>query len=102
MAEAMRGIVPPAILGRATKGEFGQDLRQGLADNLPAILNLSSPTPHWPSAGSSTPTHCATASWLPNATSVALEALLGCELWLRNAARPAPQPREHDAPAPAP
>ncbi|GGT91261.1 asparagine synthase [Streptomyces coeruleorubidus] len=104
LAEAMRGIVPPAILGRATKGEFGLDLRQGLADNLPSILNLfaDSALAQRGLIDADTLRNRLLAPQRDLSMVFALEALLGCELWLRTAARPARQPREHDAPAPAP
>ncbi|MEU5534452.1 asparagine synthase-related protein [Streptomyces sp. NPDC020362] len=104
LAEAMQGVVPSAILGRATKGEFSQDLRRGLADNLPVILNLFADSALAQRGlidvealreGLLAPQRDLT-------TVFALEALLGCELWLRTATHPAPRPREHDAPAPAP
>jgi asparagine synthase (glutamine-hydrolysing) len=104
LADAMRGIVPSAILGRATKGEFGQDLRQGLADNLPAIMNLfaDSALAQRGLINVDTLRNRLVAPQRDLAMVFALEALLGCELWLRRAAHPAPQPREHDASAPAP
>lgn len=104
LAEAMRGIVPPSVLGRSTKGEFSQDLRRGLAANLPAILDLFADSALARRGLIDTDT-LRTRLLAPQrdfTTVFALEAALGCELWLRAATRPAPPPREHDAAAPAP
>jgi asparagine synthase (glutamine-hydrolysing) len=38
LADAMRGIVPDPVLGRATKGEFSEEVSVGLRRHLPAIL----------------------------------------------------------------
>ncbi|QUH00861.1 lasso peptide isopeptide bond-forming cyclase [Saccharopolyspora erythraea] len=101
LAEAMRGLVPDAVLGRTTKGEFGEDVRVGLRRNLPAILKLFADsaladrglidadalrehlTAPQPVAGSPFP----------------LEHLIGCEIWLRAATQPVP--RSSDASATA-
>ncbi|MEU9991428.1 lasso peptide isopeptide bond-forming cyclase [Streptomyces sp. NPDC048045] len=92
LAEAMRGIVPSAILGRSTKGEFGQDLRQGLTDNLPAILNLfdDSALARRGLVDVDTLRTRLLAPQRDLSTVFALEALLGCELWLRTATSPRP------------
>ncbi|MEU9363294.1 asparagine synthase-related protein [Streptomyces avermitilis] len=104
LAAAMHGIVPSTILGRATKGEFGQDLRRGLADNLPAILDLfaDSALAERGLINVDTLRNRLLAPQRDLTAVFALEALIGCELWLRAITCPATQPREHDAPAPAP
>ncbi|MEU7670190.1 asparagine synthase-related protein [Streptomyces huasconensis] len=85
LATSMRGIVPDEILRRSTKGEFSEDVRIGLRQNLPAVLDVF--------------THSALAArglidtkvlrkqlLEPQADTsrhIALEHLLGCETWLR-------------------
>ncbi|MFD5271096.1 lasso peptide isopeptide bond-forming cyclase [Streptomyces sp. NPDC058335] len=92
LAEAMRGIVPPAVLGRSTKGEFSDEANSGLRRNLPAILEMfedSALAAH----GLIDPGALRTRLLAPqpdNAIRIALEPLIGCETWLRAATRPAP------------
>ncbi|MGW7253167.1 lasso peptide isopeptide bond-forming cyclase [Streptomyces sp. NPDC054834] len=92
LAEAMRGIVPPAVLGRSTKGEFSDEANRGLRHNLPGILELfddSALAAH----GLIDPGELRARLLAPqpdNATRNALEPLIGCETWLRAATRPAP------------
>ncbi|MFE2301825.1 asparagine synthase-related protein [Streptomyces sp. NPDC059445] len=113
LAMAMHGVVPPAILGRATKGEFGQDLRHGLTENLPAIMSLfgDSALAERGLVDIDALRRRLLAPQRDLTAVFALEALLGCELWLRAATRPAArtattrpvaQTVEPDAPAPAP
>ncbi|GLZ29267.1 asparagine synthase [Lentzea sp. NBRC 105346] len=40
LVEAMRGVVPDAVLARRTKGEFSVDAHSGLRDHLPGIMDL--------------------------------------------------------------
>ncbi|MEW9520837.1 lasso peptide isopeptide bond-forming cyclase [Streptomyces tubercidicus] len=104
LADAMRGIVPDSVLGRATKGEFSEEAGTGLRRNLPAILDLftdSALAAH----GLLDPGTLRTQLLSPqpdNAMGIALEPLIGCELWLRAATRPTPAWRFDDAPTPAP
>ncbi|WP_218952439.1 asparagine synthase-related protein [Amycolatopsis anabasis] len=90
LAEAMRGILPDTIAGRATKGHFSEDLRLGLKRNLPAILDLftdSALAAHGlidPDALRSR----LLAPQVDHATTFALEHLLGAETWLRNTHTP--------------
>ncbi|MGM1059566.1 asparagine synthase-related protein [Saccharothrix sp. Mg75] len=119
-AEALRGILPPEISARTTKGEFGQDVRDGLARNLPAVLALFADSA-LVRAGLVDPDALRdrmTAPQADNTALFALEDLIGCETWLRattaatsaltsaTAATPhamtAPDPGSNDEPAPAP
>ncbi|QWB26794.1 MULTISPECIES: lasso peptide isopeptide bond-forming cyclase [Streptomyces] len=92
LAEAMRGIVPEAVLGRSTKGEFSDEANSGLRRNLPAILDMfedSALAAH----GLIDPGELRTRLLAPqpdNSARIALEPLIGCETWLRAATRPAP------------
>ncbi|MGV9559320.1 lasso peptide isopeptide bond-forming cyclase [Streptomyces sp. NPDC003401] len=92
LAEAMRDIVPPPVLGRSTKGEFSDEANTGLRRNLPAILELfedSALAAH----GLIDPAALRARLLAPqpdNATRNALEPLIGCETWLRAATRPDP------------
>ncbi|WET76767.1 asparagine synthase-related protein [Amycolatopsis sp. QT-25] len=84
-AESMRGIVPPEITGRSTKGEFGQDVRDGLAANTAAILEVFTDSA-LATAGLIDPARLRDRLLAPhadNTTVIALEDLLGCETWLR-------------------
>lgn len=104
LADAMHGIVPASVLGRGTKGEFSEEAGTGLRRNLPAILDLftdSALAAH----GLIEPGKLRTQLLSPqadNAMGIALEPLIGCELWLRAAARPTPAWRSDDARTPAP
>ncbi|MFD2472946.1 asparagine synthase-related protein [Amycolatopsis silviterrae] len=100
LAEAMRGIVPDVVLGRATKGEFGADLRDGLRRNQAAILRLFEDSA-LAARGLLDPDRLRAAVLAPQRdyrVVAALEPLIGCEMWLRAADRPAP--RRLDALAP--
>ncbi|UCM91414.1 asparagine synthase-related protein [Streptomyces marincola] len=85
LSEAMHGILPAAVAGRSTKGEAGEDVRIGLRRNMPALLELfadSALADH----GLIDPDVLRTRLLAPqvdNATTMALEELLGCETWLR-------------------
>ncbi|WP_411136959.1 lasso peptide isopeptide bond-forming cyclase [Streptomyces sp. C10] len=98
LADAMRGIVPESVLGRSTKGEFSEEAGTGLRRNLPAILGLftdSALAAH----GLIDPGALRTQLLSPqadNAMGIALEPLIGCELWLRAATRPTPAWRFDD------
>ncbi|WP_409465263.1 asparagine synthase-related protein [Amycolatopsis sp. GA6-003] len=100
LAEAMRGIVPDAVLGRATKGEFGADIREGLRRNQTAILRLFEDSA-LAARGLLDPDRLRAAVLAPQRdyrVVAALEPLIGCETWLRAADRPSP--RRLDALAP--
>jgi asparagine synthase (glutamine-hydrolysing) len=85
LSEAMRGVVPDAVLGRATKGEFSEDVRRGFRTNLPAILNLFADS----TLSDQGLINCdelrnrLLAPRPDNTVVVALESLIGCETWLR-------------------
>ena len=86
LAEAMRGTVPGGVLGRSTKGEFGEDLRVGLRRNLPAILEVFADSV-LAARGLIDTDVLRTRLLSPQAdftTAIALEYLLGCETWLRS------------------
>ncbi|UJW32702.1 asparagine synthase-related protein [Saccharothrix sp. AJ9571] len=86
LAEALRDILPPSITGRSTKGEFGQDVRDGLARNLPAVLEVFADSA-LATAGLIDPDKLRAALLAPqrdNTAMFALEGLLGCETWLRH------------------
>ncbi|MFB9932169.1 asparagine synthase-related protein [Amycolatopsis halotolerans] len=100
LAEAMRGIVPDVVLGRATKGEFGADIREGLRRNQTAILRLFEDSA-LAARGLLDLDRLRAAVLAPQRdyrVVAALEPLIGCEMWLRAADRPAP--RRLDALAP--
>lgn len=94
LATSMRGLVPDVVLDRTTKGEFSADLRAGRKRNLTALLELFSDsvlsdmglistgvlrsqllTPH---SGIS--------------TDIAVEDLIGLEVWARAARHLPPTP----------
>ncbi|WP_158896177.1 asparagine synthase-related protein [Amycolatopsis anabasis] len=114
LTEAMRGIVPESIAGRASKGDFSEDAHLGLQRNLPQILDLfadSALAAH----GLINPDTLRSrllAPQIDNRITIALEHLLGAETWLRATHTPpatVPTPRSAhvekgsaDEPAPAP
>lgn len=106
LSEAMSGIVPDTVLGRATKGEFSEDVRTGLRQNLDGILEFladSALADH----GLIDPGELRARLQQPQrdlSNVFALESLIGCETWLRAALnRPTrTAPRRLDDPAPAP
>ncbi len=103
LVEAMRGILPPEIARRSTKGEFGQDVRVGLRRHLPEILEVFADSA-LASHGLINPDQLRRQLLTPqidNAVVRALEGLLGCETWLRAAQQP-PSPRRTSAAAIAP
>ncbi|GAA1293998.1 asparagine synthase-related protein [Saccharothrix xinjiangensis] len=85
LAEAMRGVLPPAIAGRSTKGEFGEDVRVGLRRNLPAVLEVFADSALAARGLIDVDVLRARllAPQVDNAAVIALEYLLGCETWLR-------------------
>lgn len=92
LAEAMRGIVPDVVLGRATKGEFGADIREGLRRNQAAILRLFEDSA-LAARGLLDPDRLRAAVLAPQRdyrVVAALEPLIGCEMWLRAAALSSP------------
>ncbi|MFH8477012.1 asparagine synthase-related protein [Streptomyces sp. NPDC018000] len=96
LAEAMHAILPPSIAQRGTKGEYGEDVRQGLRRNLPALLEVFTDSA-LAARGLIDPDVLRARLLAPqvdNSTVIALENLLGCEMWLRiaTAATPTPQP----------
>lgn len=91
LAEAMRGIVPDAVLGRSTKGDFDKDVRGGLRRNLSDVLNVFADSA-LAARGLIDPDVLRSRLLSPQATNdtvIALEFLLGCETWLR-AVQPCP------------
>ncbi len=87
LADAMRGVVPDAIRTRSTKGEFGEDVRRGLRQNLPAVLDVFADSA-LAARGLIDPDALRAQLALPqqdNTLPQALENLLGCETWLRTA-----------------
>ncbi|WP_042385011.1 lasso peptide isopeptide bond-forming cyclase [Streptacidiphilus melanogenes] len=96
LAEAMRGIVPEPVRTRATKGEFGEDVRRGLRTHLPALLDLLGPDSRLAGRGLLDPDALRvrlTGPQADNSAVQALESLVGCETWLRSLppSRPAPK-----------
>jgi asparagine synthase (glutamine-hydrolysing) len=100
----MRGIVPDEIAGRSTKGEFSADIRIGLHRNTPSILESfadSALAEHGLINPDAVRTHLVTPQ--PTTTGAfALEALIGCETWLRTALQPTTPTRRTDAAPTAP
>ncbi|WP_042369275.1 lasso peptide isopeptide bond-forming cyclase [Streptacidiphilus neutrinimicus] len=93
LAEAMQGIVPEPVRTRATKGEFGEDVRRGLRTHLPALLDLLGPDSRLAALGLLDPAALRvrlTGPQADNSAVQALESLVGCETWLR-APRPTPK-----------
>ncbi|MBV9024429.1 MAG: lasso peptide isopeptide bond-forming cyclase [Streptomycetaceae bacterium] len=87
LVDAMHGIVPDRILGRSTKGEFGEDIRRGMRRNLSAILEMFADSA-LADRGLIDPGELRAQLSVPqpdNTTTQALENLLGCETWLRTA-----------------
>ncbi|MCG0065519.1 lasso peptide isopeptide bond-forming cyclase [Streptomyces tricolor] len=92
LAEAMRGTVPDAVLGRSTKGEFSDEANRGLRHHMAGILELFEDSA-LAARGLIDPGVLRARLLAPqsdNATSIALEPLIGCETWLRAATRPTP------------
>ncbi|GAA1300604.1 asparagine synthase-related protein [Saccharothrix xinjiangensis] len=85
LAEAMRGVLPPEIAGRSTKGEFGENRRIGLRRNLPALLDMFADSALAAQGVIDVDVLRARllAPQVDNSTAFALERLLGCETWLR-------------------
>jgi asparagine synthase (glutamine-hydrolysing) len=111
-AEALHDILPPEISARSTKGEFGQDVRDGLARNLPAVLALFADSA-LAATGLIDPDVLRDHMLAPqvdNTAVFALEDLIGCETWLRATtaatatthAVNTPDLGRNDEPAPAP
>jgi asparagine synthase (glutamine-hydrolysing) len=100
LSEATRGIVPDVIRHRATKGEFGEDVRVGLRRNCLAILEMfaDSALAQRGLIDPDTLRARLLASQRNHDTVVALEFLLGCETWLRAVGRATLPVRSH-APA---
>lgn len=90
LAEAVRGIVPERVRTRATKGEFGEDVRRGLRAHLPALLDLLGPDSQLAARGLLDPDALRlrlTGPQADNSAVQALESLVGCETWLRTVPR---------------
>jgi asparagine synthase (glutamine-hydrolysing) len=99
LAAAMRGIVPGAVLGRSTKGDFSGDVRIGLRRNLNAVLDLFTDSA-LVTRGMIDPDLLRGQLLSPHAdnfTVIALENLLGCETWLRAVTAAAPDHRSLNA-----
>jgi asparagine synthase (glutamine-hydrolysing) len=87
LAEAMRGVLPERLRTRATKGEFGEDVRRGLRAHLPALLDLLGPDSVLAARGLLDPDALRvrlTGPQADNGAVQALESLVGCETWLRS------------------
>jgi asparagine synthase (glutamine-hydrolysing) len=90
LAEAMRGIVPDTVLGRSTKGVFGEDVRVGLRRNLSDVLDVFADSA-LAARGLIDPDVLRSrllSAQATNETVIALEFLLGCETWLRAVTTP--------------
>lgn len=87
LAEAMRNIVPDAVLGRSTKGEYSKDTYIGWQRNQSAILEYLGDSALAAYGLIDTDVLRATllAPQADNARYIALENLLGCEAWFRAA-----------------
>ncbi|MEU6588543.1 lasso peptide isopeptide bond-forming cyclase [Streptomyces sp. NPDC046881] len=89
LADAMRGLVPDAVLDRSTKGEFSRDMYTGWRRNLPAILEIFSDSA-LAAHGLIDADGLRTALLTPQADNtmyIAVEHLLGCEIWFRSTRR---------------
>ncbi|WP_042429334.1 lasso peptide isopeptide bond-forming cyclase [Streptacidiphilus anmyonensis] len=98
LADAMHGIVPEPVRTRATKGEFGEDVRRGLRTHLPALLDLLGPDSRLAARGLLDPDALRirlTGPQADNGAVQALESLVGCETWLRSLTPP-PRPGAKD------
>ena len=101
LVEAMRDVLPEAIAARGTKGESSEDVRVGLRQNRPQILEVF--------ADSTLATHGLIdlqalrhellTPQVDLTTMFAVEDLLGCETWLRATQRSASQGRTDAAAA---
>lgn len=92
LAESMRGLVPEAVLGRTTKGDFSADVRAGRKRNLSALLEVFSDSV-LADMGLVSPGALRAYLLTPHADisrDIATEKLLGCETWARAARQPRP------------
>ncbi|GHF48154.1 asparagine synthase [Streptomyces mashuensis] len=90
LADAMRGIVPDAILGRSTKGEYSAEFHEGLRRNRATLLDLFDDSSLLARAGLIDPAvlRARLLTVHPDPTALRdLDATLGCEVWLRSHAR---------------
>ncbi|MGW7818630.1 asparagine synthase-related protein [Streptomyces puniciscabiei] len=89
LAEAMRGLVPDAVLDRSTKGEFSRDMYTGWRRNLPAILEMFSDSALAARGLIDTDVlrRALLAPQADNTRYIATEHLIGCETWLRSTQR---------------
>jgi asparagine synthase (glutamine-hydrolysing) len=104
LVEAMRGILPDTIAARTTKGEFGQDARIGRRRYLSDILDVFADSA-LAAQGLVNPDLLRRALLAPqvdHAAMNAVEALLGCETWLRATQTPTPPTGRTNAAATAP
>ncbi|RLL69862.1 asparagine synthase-related protein [Streptomyces sp. Z26] len=89
LADAMRDIVPEAVLRRDTKGDFSEDLRVGRKRNMPAVEAVFADST-LASRGLISVDALRTALRTPQtdlSRDFALDQLLGCETWARTAHR---------------
>ncbi|MGH8903673.1 MAG: asparagine synthase-related protein [Egibacteraceae bacterium] len=85
LAEAMRGIVPDAILGRTTKDVFGADVHAGLRRHRAELIDLFD-EPVLARLGLVDPGALRDAVLGPHPSAaplIALDSALACEVWLR-------------------
>ncbi|MEV4443461.1 asparagine synthase-related protein [Streptomyces sp. NPDC049577] len=89
LADAMRGTVPAAILGRSTKGEYSAEFHAGLRRNRAALLELFD-DPLLARAGLIDPAalRARLLGVHPDPSALRdLDATVGCEVWLRSRPR---------------
>ncbi|MPY55800.1 asparagine synthase-related protein [Streptomyces spongiae] len=89
LAEAMRGLVPDDLLGRATKGHYGEDTHDGLRRNRAVLLALFDDS-ELAARGLVDDTAVRAALRATHADPtplMALEPTLACEVWLRSLSR---------------
>jgi asparagine synthase (glutamine-hydrolysing) len=97
LAEAVDGIVPGALTGRSTKGEFSEDMRVGLRRNRAAVLDVFADS-ELAARGMIDIDRLRSGLLAPHldlSLIFALQDLLACEIWLREVA--ACHPRRSDA-----
>ncbi|HEX4246724.1 MAG TPA: asparagine synthase-related protein [Pseudonocardia sp.] len=95
LVDAMRGVLPPAIAGRTTKGEFSADVQAGLRRHLPDILAVFADSA-LAARGLIDVDALRRALLTPHVdwqAVIAMEDLLGCETWLRAAQQTSSPPR---------
>ncbi|MGH4033987.1 asparagine synthase-related protein [Actinomycetota bacterium Odt1-20B] len=89
LAEAMRGLVPPAVLNRSTKGEFSEDVRIGWRRALPLLIEIfgESELVKQGLVNSESLRRILLTPQPDSTRDSEIEHLLGCETWFRSARR---------------